>query len=69
MQRRLSLASLPSVASRVLVELVRLCDENQAHDEFLALVERDHALLVALTQLIIEERKRSEKESHATDPV
>lgn len=63
MQRRLNLPSLPSVASRVLVELVRACDELDAHEDFLAMIERDHALIVALTQLIIEERKLAAKEA------
>lgn len=69
-QRRLNLGSLPSYASRALVELVRFCDEHDAHDEFLALVERDHALVVAMAQLIVEERKRAGKaEEHGTDAV
>jgi hypothetical protein len=42
-----------------LVDLTHFCDEHGAHTEFLDMVERDHALLLALTQLTIEERKAS----------
>lgn len=66
MQRRLQIGGLGKDACRALTELVRFCDENQAHTEFLALVERDHALLMALTQLIVEERKGARD---ATSPV
>lgn len=57
MQRRLQIGSLRKESSKALIELVRFCDEHQAHDEFLVTIERDHALLMALTQLIVEERK------------
>lgn len=56
--RRMQIASLRKSASRSLVELVRFCDEHDAHLDFLAMVERDNALLIALAQLIAEERKR-----------
>lgn len=51
------IASLHKQASQVLIELVRFCDENQAHLDFVELVERDHALLIALTRAIVDERK------------
>ena len=57
MQRRLQIGSLSKEDSRALVELVRFCDEHQAHSDFLATIERDHSLLMALVQLIVEERK------------
>jgi hypothetical protein len=57
MQRRLQIGSLSKEDSRALVELVRFCDEHGAHSDFLAAVERDHSLLMALVQLIVEERK------------
>jgi len=59
MQRRLQIGNLPKGASSALIDLVRFCDEHQAHTEFLDLVERDHGLLVALTRQIVEERKES----------
>lgn len=40
-----------------MIDLVRFCDENEAHLEFLQMVERDHALLMALSQVIVDERK------------
>ena len=57
MQRRLQIGSLSKDASRGLIDLVRFCDEHQAHGEFLTAIERDHALLIALVQLIVDERK------------
>ena len=57
MQRRLQIPGFHNSESRALLDLVRFCDENEAHQEFLAMVERDSALLIALTQLIVEERK------------
>lgn len=57
MQRRLQIGSLSKDGSRALIELVRFCDEHQAHLEFLTMIERDHALLIALTQMIVDERK------------
>jgi len=43
-----------------LIELVRFCDEHGANDEFLMMVDRDHALLMALAQVIVEERKNAD---------
>ncbi len=63
MQRRLQIGSLDKEGSRSLIELVRFCDEHQAHAEFLAAVERDHSLLMALTRLIVEERKAAAEET------
>lgn len=57
MQRRLQIGSLSKDASRALIDLVRFCDEHQAHGDFLTAIDRDHALLIALVQLIVEERK------------
>lgn len=51
------IATLHKQASQVLIELVRFCDENQVHLDFVELVERDHALLIALTRAIVDERK------------
>jgi hypothetical protein len=64
-QRRMQIPALRSSDSSALIELVRFCDENSAHQEFLAMVERDCPLLIALTQLIVEERKKA----NATDAV
>jgi len=44
-----------------LIDLVRFCDEHQAHREMLDMVERDSALLIALSQLIVEERRAAAK--------
>jgi hypothetical protein len=51
--------SLHKRASLVLVDLVRFCDEHGAHQDFLAMIERDNALLMALAQLIVQERKEA----------
>lgn len=60
MQRRLQIPGFRNSGSKALIDLVRLCDEHAAHQDFLAMVERDSALLVALTQLIVEERKNQQ---------
>lgn len=65
MQRRLQIGSLPKDACRALADLVNFCDAQQAHLDFLTMWERDHALLMALTQLIVEERKNA----NATDKI
>lgn len=62
MQRRLQIGSLDKDSSRSLIELVRFCDEHQAHQEFLVAIERDHSLLMALTRLIVDERKQAQEE-------
>jgi len=58
-QRGMQIPGLDSSKSRVLVDLVALCDEHGLHAELLEKAERDHALLVALAQRIVDERKRA----------
>jgi hypothetical protein len=41
----------------VLLDLVRFCDEHDAHLELLDMVSRDTPLLIAMTQEIVEKRK------------
>lgn len=57
MLRKLQVPALHKDGSQVLLELVRFCDEHQAHGDLLDLLERDSAVLIALTQTIVEERK------------
>lgn len=61
MQRRLQVASLRSSDARTLVDLVKFCDEHEAHLDFLEMVDRDHSLLIAMTQTIVEERKNADR--------
>lgn len=61
-QRRMQIQGFRSSDSLALVELVRFCDEHSAHGAFLEMVERDHALLIALAQVVVEERKSAKKE-------
>jgi hypothetical protein len=58
-QRRLQIPSLSKDYCQVLIDLTQFCDEHQAHTEFLDMIERDHALLMALTQLTIDKRKEA----------
>ena len=60
-QRKLQIPGLRSADSKALIDLVRFCDEHQAHREMLDMVERDSALLIALSQLIVEERRAAAK--------
>lgn len=62
--RRMRIPSLGKRACQALVELVRLCDESDAHIDALDMVERDSGLLVALARLTVEQRK--EAAHHAT---
>lgn len=56
-QRRLQVGSLRSSDAPVLLDLVRFCDEHDAHLELLDMVSRDTPLLIAMTQEIVEKRK------------
>lgn len=58
-QRKLQIPALAKDYSSTLIDLVRFCDEHQAHMDFLDMVERDHALLMALVQLTVEQRKET----------
>jgi len=40
-----------------LIDLVRFCDEHDAHVEFLDMIDRDHAFLMALVQITVDKRK------------
>jgi hypothetical protein len=42
-----------------LLDLVKFCDEHQAHGDLLDMLERDSAVLIALSQAIAEERKQT----------
>lgn len=59
-QRRMQIASFRSSDARVLVDLVKFCDEHDAHMDFLTMVDRDHSMLMAMAQLIVEERKAAQ---------
>jgi hypothetical protein len=59
MMRKLQVPSLHSSASRTLLDLVKFCDEHQAHGDLLDMLERDSAVLIALSQAIAEERKQT----------
>lgn len=59
MQRGLQIPGFNNLGSKVLLDLVSFCDEHDAHEDFLEMCERDSAMLIALTQSIIEKRKES----------
>lgn len=60
MQETLGIGSLNSSQSRDLVKLDRFCSEHEAHEEFLDFIQREHALVVALCQIVVEERKKTD---------
>jgi hypothetical protein len=70
MQETLGIGSLNSSQSRDLVRLDRFCAENEAHDDFLDFIQRDHALVIALSQIVVDEKKNEKKEvSGATNEI
>jgi hypothetical protein len=50
---------------QALLELVRLCDEHDAHGDMLEMVERDSGLLIALARMTAEQRKEAANAARA----
>lgn len=65
MQRGLQIEALDSWASRALVDLVAFCDEQDAHLECLDLLDRDHAMVLALVRVECEKRRDALREKVA----